>query len=322
MKFSVKAFFAGVILSMLFIFAKNIYSCELSAQSGRGVYSVMKKGSLDNLYIGSSMFRQGITLYNDDSDSFLICYNGLDPVTGSLILEYALRNGLAVRNIYFDMCAHLTTGASSISDRRLIFDSPFELKFSVWDKVIRNEEAGFFSDTWEFFAGSGNDMFILWPMYNRLTAKRFYKGGDSADTIKRGLTPYEMEQRKQPEFDTGKMHGSQKEAVTRIITLCRKYNVNLIFTETPKYKDYESNEGYITLMNEYVNLLSGSGVKLIISRGTLQNVRAGDGKNIYAYDFPSDDTLMFQDHIHLSTEGSRKFMAALREIQNGNGMRD
>lgn len=319
MKFSVKAFIAGVILSALFVCVKNVYSCELTAGAGRGVFCVMKLGSLDNLYIGSSMFRQGITLYNDDSDSFLLCYNGLDPAAESLILEYLFRNGLALKNLYVDMYVYSAARKPGLSDSRLMFDSPPALKFTLWDKSVKNSE-GYISDSWEFFVKAGNDTFMLWPVYNILTAKRYYRGGYSADDFRRGLTPAEMKLRKPPEPEAVKMNPSQKESIIRIIELCRKYNVNLIFTETPKYEVIADNAEYNSLMNEYVSLLNDYGVKCIVSRSTLNNINAGDLENIYPYDFPCEDTSMFRDYVHLSTNGSRKFMNVLREIRKAEGM--
>ena len=319
MKFSVKAFVAGVILSVLFICVKNIYSCELTAGAGRGVFCVMKKSRLENLYIGSSMFRQGITLYNDNSDSFLLCYNGLDPAAESLILEYLFRNGLALKNLYVDMYAYSAARKPGLSDSRLMFDSPPALKFALWDKSVRNSE-GYISDSWEFFVKAGNDTFMLWPVYNILTAKRYYRGGYSADDFRRGLTPAEMNLRKPPAPEALKMNPSQKESIIRIIELCREYNVNLIFTETPKYEVIAHNAEYNSLMNEYVSLLNDYGVKCIISRGTLNNIRVRSGENIYPYDFPCEDTSMFQDYVHLSTDGSKKFMMIIREIRKEEGM--
>ena len=60
MKLNVKAFALAVVLSVIFVSAKNIYSCELSSQADKGLYRALKLGTLDNLYIGSSMFRKGV----------------------------------------------------------------------------------------------------------------------------------------------------------------------------------------------------------------------------------------------------------------------
>lgn len=319
MKFSAKAFIAGVLLSAFFVCIKNVYSCELTARAGRGVFCVMKRGSLDNLYIGSSMFRQGITLYNDDSDSFLLCYNGLDPAAESVILDYLFRNGLTVKNLYVDMYAYSATREPGLSDSRLMFDSPPALKFAVWDKSVRNSD-GYISDSWEFFVKAGNDMFMLWPVYNMMTAKRYYRGGYSADDFRRGLTPEEMNLVTPPKPEAVKMNPSQKESIIKIITLCRKYNVNVMFVETPKYEAIAENAEYNSLMNEYYSLLNDYGVSRIISRGTLQRINADGRENVYAYDFPCEDTSMFCDYVHLSTNGSRKFMTVIREIHKANNM--
>ena len=320
MKFSIKAFIAGVILSVLFVSVKNIYSCELSAQADKGVYRALKIGRLDNLYIGSSMFRKGITLYDDKSESFLIYYNGLDPVNEAVILEYLFGNGLRVKNLYVDMFASTAAKDSWLYDMRLMFDSPLELKLSLCNLALKNPEAEYFSALWEMLVNAENDMFILWPLYNRLTAKRYYRGGYSADTFNRGLTHDAMALVSPPKSDSVKMNHAQKEAIIRIIELCRKYNVNLIFAETPKYNGLEIDGGYIAITGEYFGLLRDYGVKCIISRRTLDNIKASAGENVYTYDFPYEEPSMFEDYIHLSTEGSRNFMSVLRDIQKVNDM--
>lgn len=314
MKFSIKAFIAGVILSVLFVSVKNIYSCELSAQADKGVYRALKIGRLDNLYIGSSMFRKGITLYDDKSESFLIYYNGLDPVNEAVILEYLFKNGLKVKNLYVDMFAYTAAKDSWLYDMRLMFDSPLELKLSVCNLALKNPEAGYFSSSWEMLVRAENDMFILWPLYNKLTAKRYYRGGYSADTFNRGLTHDAMALITPQKSEALKMNRAQREAIIRIIELCREYNVNVIFAETPKYKGLEGDDGYRAVMSEYFGLLRDYGVKCIISRKTLDNINASAGENVYTYDFSYEEPSMFEDYIHLSTEGSRKFMSVLRDV--------
>ena len=322
MKFSIKAFVTGLILSLMFISVKNIYSCELGAQSYRGLYRALKKGKLDNLYIGSSMFRKGITLYGDESDSFLICYNGLDPVTENMILECLFGRGLEVRNLYVDMYAYSAVRASWPSDMRLMFDSPLELKLEVWKNTMKNPKADFFSTSWELLARAENDMFILWPMYKTLIAPRYYRGGYSAETFNRGLTPEAMSMIKTPKPESAKMNLSQKKAIVSMIELCKKYNVKLTFIETPKYKSLAYSPEYSSVMGEYIELLRDYGTGCIVSRSTMINTNVAEGDNISSYDFPCEDSFMFEDHIHLSTNGSKKFMSALREISGRINVQD
>ena len=224
-----------------------------------------------------------------------------------------------MKNLYVDMYAYSAVRKPGLSDSRMMFDSPLELKFALWDKSVKNSE-GYISDTWEFFVKAGNDMFMLWPVYNMLTAKRYYRGGYSAYNFRRGLTPKEMALMKPPAPGAAKMNLSQKESIIKIITLCRKYNVNVIFVETPKYEVIADNAEYMSLMDEYCGLLNDYGVDRIISHRTLQRINARGRENIYAYDFPCGDSSMFMDYIHLSSEGSRRFMNFLHEIRKAEGI--
>lgn len=312
MKFSVKAFVLGVIISAVFVSVKNVYSCDLSAQIDKGIYRAMKKGSIENLYIGSSMFRKGITLYDDPSDSFLIYYNGLDPVAESLILEYMFSNGLKVKNLYVDLFPSTAAKVSWLYDKRMMFDAPLGLKLSVLCQALRNPEAEVIPAVWELLIHSGNDMFILWPLYSRLAGGRYYRGGYSRDTYNRGRTRGELAAMPGQQSESASLNPEQKRAITRIAELCGEYGVNVVFLETPKYSAMFEGGKYREMMGEYLGLLEGSGAEAVVSEAAAGgNVRLG----VSVYDFPNDDPALYEDYIHLSTEGSRKFMEVLRGME-------
>ena len=58
MKRVIKAIGAALALSLVLILAKNEYARLLPA-STYGMQAVLRKGETENLFIGSSMFRQG-----------------------------------------------------------------------------------------------------------------------------------------------------------------------------------------------------------------------------------------------------------------------
>ena len=63
MKFSLKGFIAAVIVCVIIISAKYFYSGKLSAQIDKGICRAAQLKHVENLYIGSSMFRKGINLH-------------------------------------------------------------------------------------------------------------------------------------------------------------------------------------------------------------------------------------------------------------------
>lgn len=314
MKFSVKAFLLGVILSAVFVSVKNIYSCEISADIDKGIFRAMKLGNVENLYIGSSMFRKGITLYDDKSDSFLIYYNGLDPVNEYIILEYMFSNGLHVKNLFVDLFPNTAAKESWLYDTRMMFDSPLDLKLSVLKQAMKNSQARIFPTIWELLVHSGNDMFILWPMYSRLVSRVYHRGGYSRTTFTKGKTPEAMSLIKPQQPDMTAINPEQRAAIIRIIETCRENGVNVTFVETPKYSAMFEGCEYRQVMGEYLALLGGYGAGVIISRLAVNGIDTNK-PGMIVYDFPHDDASLYEDNIHLSTEGSRKFMSILRYIQ-------
>ena len=165
MKFNFKAFILALIFCAVFIISKNIFSCVLSAQIDKGIYRASKLENLDALYIGSSMFRQGINMKEiKNKNSFMLSYNGLDPAMEFLILEFLISNGLKIKNLYIDMYAYSASGESWLSDDRMFFEAPLRMKIKIFKLIAQNSKANIFSAAWELFISSGNDLFILWPL--------------------------------------------------------------------------------------------------------------------------------------------------------------
>ena len=311
MNFSLKGFIAAVIVCVIIISAKYFYSGKLSAQIDKGICRAAQLKHVENLYIGSSMFRKGINLHEDNSKSFVINYNGLDPVLESLILEQLLRGGLKVENLYVDMYAFSAARPSWPGDLRLMFDSPAELKLKIWRNTMKDPRAEIFAATWELFGHAENGMFLLWPLYRKFAAARYDRGGYTLSNIRPGRTLEEFARADPPSVERLSLDITQKSAIVKIVELCRENGVNVIFAETPKYSGLNSNSEYLSLMKEYIELLNDCDVKYIVSRSTADGTGAAVEKNAYVYDFPYEDPALFEDYVHLSTEGSRKFMRVL-----------
>ncbi len=306
MKFSLKAFIAAIIVCVLIVSAKYVYSGEMSAQVDKGIYRASKLGHVKNFYIGSSMFRKGIDLHEDTGSSFIINYNALDPVFESMILEQLLQDGLKIENLYIDMYAFAAARSSWPGDLRLMFDSPSELKMKILRNTLKDPKAEIFATSWELIVRAENGMFLLWPMYKRLIAGRYDRGGHTLGSVRAGRTLEEFARMDTPVVDTMSMDITQKNAIVRMIELCRERGVRVIFAETPKYSGLDRNPEYLSLMREYIELLNDYGVKYIVSRATADGTGVA-GEGAYVYEFPNGEPGLFEDYVHLSTEGSRKF---------------
>ena len=314
MKLNIKAFILGLILSAGLIAAKNIYSCELSAQIDKGIYRSAKIGTIEKLYIGSSMFRQGIDIHEAAEfceDTFLLAYNGFDPANEYLVLSYLVNQRVPIKTVYLDMYAYSAAKESWLAESRMMFDSPLSLKLSLWNIIKHNTNADLPSAAYELFISSGNDMFILWPLYRKLVSSRYCKGGAALGSYSSGTTREKLSLTPVPDSGSARMNPDQKQAVIRIIDLCRANNIELIFIETPKYYDVIENKAYVGIMSEYIDLMNTTGTQCFISRQTLRQIGQDKSSTITVYDFPHEEPELFADHIHLSSRGSKKFTSLL-----------
>ena len=114
------------------------------------------------------------------------------------------------------------------------------------------------------------------------------------------------------------LNGVQVEGLAEIIRICRDNNINLIFTETPKYIKVAQNQAYQAIMTQYMTLLAEENVRMIVSTETyVAYLAVGNAENsalITAYEFDSTEAAYFQDLIHLSTAGKEAFSAALADL--------
>lgn len=319
MKFSLKAFILAVIFCSVIISIKNVYSCDLSAQSDKGIQRAINFGELERLYSGSSVFRQGINIYEMEKKKsksrFLIWYGGLDPVSEAAMLEYMISVGLVIKNFYVDMYAYSAAAPSWPSDERMFFEFPFPLKVKIWKTIMKNEKAQLIPTTWEMFIHSGNDMFISWPLFKHVVKMTYYRGGyPSLTRINNpGTTLEALQKRTPPGYE--RMNLDQKEAIIKIIKLCRENNINLCFVETPKYRSLNNSSGYKNIMSEYFDLLKAYNVNCIIADATIKNIGAERSASVKSYEFNHDRAENFTDIIHLSTFGSAEFTHVLMDLE-------
>ena len=95
---------AGVLLAVLLLTGiKNEYA-RLLPVSSYGMQAVIRKKSIDHLFIGSSMFRQGLSIdvleEELEGNVYILSYNGNQPAFMAMELEYMLEKaGFKLINI-------------------------------------------------------------------------------------------------------------------------------------------------------------------------------------------------------------------------------
>ena len=273
---------------------------------------------VDELYTGSSMFRNGLNLYGLEKRTdrvFLVQYGGSDPAMNSLILENLIERGLVIKHFYVDMYAWAAARDPWPSDAILFFEAPFNMKLKIWDAMKQNKDADLVSAAWEMFMQSGNDMFIFWPIYSRLAARAYHKGGNlkSYYDVKPSGQKEAFPEIPEENFDI-EINPAQRDAIIKIINLCRENNINLTFIETPKYLATHNSRKYQIVMKEYLDIMNEHNTNCIMSSYTLQKIHADKSDNVTSYDFELDNLDYFGDYVHLTAAGSVAFTNILTQI--------
>ena len=291
---------AAVLVAVaLIIVLKNQYG-SIFAGSTYGMPAAVKKGEIDHLFIGSSMFRQGLDIdaleENLDGEVYILSYNGNQPVFMAKELEYLLEEGLKINNLYIDFYAYTLTAVPWISDTKMFLDTDLGFKADAWEIMSENNEVGL-KDFYEMFVTANNEQFLMYPINNAIVSSQFRNGGsmlwmngqskEHLDTLDLGVRDGLFE--------------SQLAGYDRIVELAEEYDINLLFIETPKYEKMlrDTREGcYLDLLNEMIAWAKKAGASYLLA-------------DTFAFDHA--DAANFQDLIHLSGQGRKTYCQMLSE---------
>lgn len=276
------------VLVVLLLIVKAEYASLIYRESTYGMPALVAKGSIENLYLGSSMFRQGLdidAIENHQSDSYILAYNGNQPVSELIELEYLIGNNVKIKNLYVDMYAYSMTAEPDISDDKLLLETDIATKYrlmkSVKDKSLQN--------LWSVCVSANNDMIMTATIINPILNSQFKSGGSLSIT---GGLEGDAYSNLVPPIDTDTINEEQKKAVGDIVTLCKENDIEVVFIETPKSQVVMRDLNYRSIMESYRELLDDHGVQYISSED---------------YKFDYDNSYNFIDAIHLSYQGRVNF---------------
>lgn len=285
-----------IVLSLVItVVIKNEYSRLLLKDASYGIPALIEKREIRNLYIGSSMFRQGLDIYileDGCEDSYILAYNGNQPATEQIELEYILDKGVTIKNLYVDMYLYTLTANPSISDEKIFLELDTSTKYKLWDEICEHKLDTF----WSMWVTSNNDQLLTWPVSSRIVNSQFHKGGTISETG--SLSTNEYIKLSAPTSDNV-VDDKQRDAIVDIIKLCEENDINLCFVDTPKSLSVCTDESYRQGMDDYRKLLDEHNV-LYICQGE-------------DYDFDISNSRYYQDAIHLSSVGRREFSAILND---------
>lgn len=291
---------AAVLVAVaLVIVLKNQYG-SIFAGNTYGMPALLEQGKVDHLFIGSSMFRQGLDIdaleENLDGSVYILSYNGNQPVFMAKELEYLLGQGLKIENLYIDFYAYTLTAVPWISDTKMFLDTDLAFKLDAWKTMAENNEVGL-KDFYEMFVTANNEQIFMYPINNAIVSSQFRNGGsllymagqtkDHLDTLDLGVRDGLFE--------------SQLAGYDRIAELAKEYDINLLFVETPKYEKLltDTREGcYMDLLKEMIAWAEKVNAPFLLAE---------------SFDFDHTDGANFQDLIHLSGQGRKAYCEMLSQ---------
>lgn len=295
---------AGVLFVVLLLTGiKNEYA-RLLPVSTYGMQAAVKKKSVDHLFIGSSMFRQGLSIdvleEMLEGEVYILSYNGNQPAFMAMELEYMLKEGLEIGTLYVDLYPYTAAAAPWISDTKILLDTDLSFKLDAW-KLMNVYNDTKLLDFYELFVTANNEQILTYPIHNRLVSAQFRNGGNI-------LTP--GGQTKDHLDSLGMLGGrdglqeAQVEGYKKILELAREHGVKVYFIETPKYERMYRDADYMELYEACRNKMEE------LTEADVYNAEVILAEEL-AFDFT--DAACFQDLIHLSTEGRTLYTKLLCE---------
>lgn len=294
---------SALLAAFLLIILKNEYA-RLLPVSTYGMQAAIAQEETENLFIGSSMFRQGLSIDVLEEElpgnSYILSYNGNQPALMAMELQYMLEEGLKIQNLYIDLYPYTAAADPWISDTKILLDTDLDFKLRAWRLMAESGETSF-SDFFEFFVTANNEQLLTYPVNNRLVSSQFRNGGTLLS--QEGSTKEELDALGTLGGREG-LNEAQVQGYREIAALAEQYDLNLYFLETPKYERMYQDEDYRELyelclqeVRELERSWNGSGSFAVICAEELN--------------FDTSDAANYQDLIHLSSEGRKEYTKLL-----------
>ena len=297
---------------ILVIFIKNQYSYILLKNATYGIPALINKGTVENLYIGSSMFRQGldINILNGDteSDNYILAYNGNQPSSEYYQLKYLLDHDVKIQNLYIDMYVYSAWKNPEISDEKIFMEIDIAEKWNLW-QLIKNYSEDPIENFWRIFVNSNNELLLTWPIMAPILNSQFHDGGTLRDTAS---VSYETLMKSSVVSLEERMNAIQQEYLNKIIEIAHENGINIVFIETPKFQTVAMNSLYVNAMKEYIVVLEDKEAAYILSSAVAEQITATP---LAIYEFDSSNSEYYMDTIHLSSYGRRTFSEKISSIR-------
>ena len=286
----------------------------MMATANFGVTRAARFELVDKLFIGSSMFRQGIDIdvvAADDETAYLLAYNGNQPVLELQELRRFFELGGRTNEVIVDMYAYSLAAMPKLSDTRVLLDD-FDGRYvnRIWRAVATR---CFDWTTYYQMRFQANNELLLTAPISFATINRRYKNGGNLGTRSGSPTERLMKLPMLPDCDV--FQTSQANALIELVELCHAYGAQVTFVETPKYcRIFMGSESYVHAMENYLKLLDGCKCRLVMHDETLSRISSTPAAGVLAYSFDYSDAESYSDLIHLSSDGRKMFSATLKAL--------
>lgn len=317
MKKFAKPIIITIICSLLVLFLKNQFSSLLLTNATYGMPALINQGQIENLYIGSSMFRQGLDIMtleaSAENTNYILAYNGNQPALEYYQLKNLLGHNVKINHLFIDMYVYSAWETPEISDEKLFMEIGLKEKWDLWN-LISNEPQTSFESLFRMFVSSNNELLLTWPVNAMLINSQFYRGGTLTRTS--GADAEVLAHTTAPEISEN-MNETQEYYLGQLIELARENNISVTLLETPKYNTVASDSSYLQAMEKYVAFANQENVSVILSENTSGYLK-NTAYSAVSYHFDHKNAAYFMDSIHLSYEGRVAFTALLthHEIPN------
>lgn len=311
MKRIVSITIAAIVVSCAFVGLKYLaFDCVLP-KANYGMRAICKTNGISDLYIGSSMFRQGIDSRGLDDNAFLLAYNSNKPCHEAMQLRYLLKKGASFKRLIVDMYPFSMVRGTDLSDVRMIMDGDIGFTLELYSSM---EKPRSLATLYDMVFLQNNEFFATLPVSYHLLNARNDRGSNTS--IIHGKTESELNTRSESEDNTDiQMRTVQLAGIDDIISICDINNIELLFLETPKYKSINSNKGYQQLMRSYAKYLSDRNIPMILYDKTMEIMTGIVNKSLVkTYSFDDGNALYYTDAYHISYEGRQEFTSVLKSV--------
>ena len=286
---------------------------------GKANFGVTRAASfkeIDSLFIGSSMFRQGIDIAlvtPEGETAYLLAYNGNQPILELEEMRRFYELGGKARRLIVDMYAYSLAATPKLSDSRVLLD---DTDGSYLLRLYAGLKKG--GADWRIFYQmvflTNNELLVTSPLTLKVVNRRYANGGnlgkrEGATAEKLGRLPL-LPSRTKPNAD-------QVESLRELVQLCLDNGTSVYFVETPKYhRIIMESDSYIRAMEQYVNLVAGWPCEVLLHDKTLERMKHNGKVKLKNYSFDNTDASCYSDLIHLSSAGRRTFSLELQACLN------